>query len=363
MKRVGFLRPRDGISITHIGDNPVLFDSQKQHLYAVDELTARAWRRVCAEPTGISCHELAGFLAGSPELEGRPPSELIEAWLNIGIFGSYESPRDLIALAIGYEVCQVNCPAELGLEVRKLFRNLITNLPNAGNYTSVSIDNDELGFSLTRNKTFRGSYSASEIIVAIKAALTATLLQGEFLMALHAAALYAGKGQMLLSGTPGAGKTTLSLALAASSRYVAAGDDIALLYAGGFASGVPFPSAVKDGSWELLSPFYPKLHSEPRHIRPDGQKIVYLPCEAPRPGRVPVRYLVFLRRDGTGRAALRALPALTAFKELLASADAPKQMLSEAAFGALACLANNASAYELRYSDLHDATAALKQLP
>src|SRR5712671_6680051 len=159
MRRVGFLRPRDGISITHTGDNPVLFDSQKQHLYAVDELTARAWRRVCAKPTGIGCQELAGLLVGSPELEGRPPSELIKAWLNTGIFGSYESPRDLIALAIGYEVCHVDCPAELGLEVRKLFRNLITNLPNAGNYTSVSIDNDELGFSLTRNKTFRGSYS------------------------------------------------------------------------------------------------------------------------------------------------------------------------------------------------------------
>ena len=72
------------------------------------------------------------------------------------------------------------------------------------------------------------------------------LERGTYELVFDAAALVRNGRMLLVSGHPGAGKTTLTLALV-DAGFGFAGDDLALLNSEGRVTGVPFAPAIKAG--------------------------------------------------------------------------------------------------------------------
>jgi hypothetical protein len=185
--------------------------------------------------------------------------------------------------------------------------------------------------------------------------LTEVLERGGYELAIHAAALVKGGRAALLCGNPGAGKTTLTLALV-NAGFGFAADDVTLLHAGGRCAGLPFAPAVKAGSWSLLSKYCPDLDAAPIFRRPDGKRVRYaVPKALALPADKAVGWIILLRRDSSSNARLQPIDAAGALRGLLNGASAPGRELSNTAFDALTDLVGSAEAYCLSYSRLDDA--------
>ncbi|MFC7399272.1 PqqD family peptide modification chaperone [Chelatococcus sp. GCM10030263] len=217
------------------------------------------------------------------------------------------------------------------------------------------------GLSILRNGERILACTVEEIVPAIKAQLTTELLaHGTYDLALHAASLVRNTGLLLLSGAPGAGKSTLTVALSqAGFRY--AGDDVALLNSAGCAFGVPFAPTLKEGAWKLLADRCPSLREAPIFRRYDGKRVRFLQSADLSPGAwLPVRWLVLLRRRSHAGAALEPMERVAAMRALLAGASSPDRRLSKVAFDALAQMMRGAECYCLTYNHLDEAVGLLR---
>ena len=167
--------------------------------------------------------------------------------------------------------------------------------------------------------------------------------------ALHAACLERGGKGLLLLGSPGAGKTTLSLALMKLGfRY--GSDDVSLVKPDGRVEGVPLAPAIKESAWELVE--HLGLTSLPIHLRPDGQPVRYVPLNQETvAGPCRVEAVLRLRRDGHQPAILEAISAQEGLAELFRESRSADGKCSTVIMQALADLIREADCFDLRYSD------------
>jgi hypothetical protein len=161
---------------------------------------------------------------------------------------------------------------------------------------------------------------------------------------------------MLLVGEPGAGKSTLSVALAAAG-FRLDGDDVAALLPDGRVMGLPFPCTVKAGSWPMVAAFRPDLASRPVHLRPDGQTVRYLPLKAGAPPPRRVRTVLCLARTANASARLTPLDVQPAIGALLAEAWSASKTLATQDFDALTACVQGASFQRMTYATLDQAVA------
>jgi len=227
---------------------------------------------------------------------------------------------------------------------------------------SLHVKHHRDGFVILRNGETVVACSADEIVPALKAQLTTELLaHGDYDLALHAASLVRDEGALLLSGAPGAGKSTLAVALSqAGFRY--AGDDVALLNSKGRAFGAAFAPTLKEGAWKLLADRCPRLWEAQVFRRYDGKRVRFLQSIGLLPGAwSPVRWLVMLNRRPRSAATLEAIDPVVAMRTLLAGAFSPNHHLSKPAFRALTQLIQGAACYRLTYERLDEAVALLQK--
>lgn len=178
----------------------------------------------------------------------------------------------------------------------------------------------------------------------------------------HGALLEDGERSLMLSGAPGAGKTTLALALAAAGwRY--GGDDIVRIGPDGAARGVPFAAAVKRGSLPLLRHAWPRLEDLPEWARGDGQRVRYLlPAHrATLPPR-PLSVVVTLARRAGAAARVRPISPVEALSAILGTAYARRWRMTGEAFSALAASLDQAVCVELEFCDLGAAVDAIGEI-
>jgi energy-coupling factor transporter ATP-binding protein EcfA2 len=179
-------------------------------------------------------------------------------------------------------------------------------------------------------------------------------------IALHTACMALRGGALLLSGAPGAGKSTLATALShAGVGY--AGDDITLLHPDGLVQGVPFAASVKRGAWPLLRRSFPQLTALPTHVRLDGLPVRYLPVPTARShaGWLKVDRIVHLRRTPDARAQLLEREPAVALTWLMGEAHSSSGPAKLEDLRVFIGVVQQARRHELIYSDLDDAVRTL----
>ncbi len=198
-------------------------------------------------------------------------------------------------------------------------------------------------------------FPANEWVPALKAALAGLVLRrAPYAVALHAAAVERGAGVTLICGPPGAGKTTLALALSRSGGGRVLADDLVLLLPSGMVRPVPFPAAIKPsphGAGDAATA------GRPLHKRPDGVRLRYAPLERPRADRTVDR-IVMLERGAPGPDLEKADP-VRGLGALLAGAHRPGERLDDAGFRALVAMLAGAECLVLRETALDRAVALL----
>jgi hypothetical protein len=181
-------------------------------------------------------------------------------------------------------------------------------------------------------------------------------------VAFHAACLVRDGRGLLISGHPGAGKTTLALHLM-ESGFDYGSDDITLISPDGRAEGIPFAPAIKPGAWPLVRKFRKDLDDAIVHERPDGQRVRYLKASRPAPnGSCAVGWIVFIRRRPKVAAKLAPLGELEALSRLIEASCSAHGKMTNRAFHAIRRTLAAANPLELTYSSATQARDALVDL-
>jgi DNA polymerase III delta prime subunit len=204
-----------------------------------------------------------------------------------------------------------------------------------------------------------GSCEPDALAPTLKALVTAQVLaRAREKIVFHAACLSHRGQALLISGAPGAGKTTLALQLAARG-FGYCGDDIALIAPDASVTGLPFAPTVKSGAWEIVGEVWPELTTTPVHRRPDGKHVKYLRLDDIDPEPHPVGWIVFLRRESGASTRFVPLEAVDAMQRIIDGACSPTRQLSLASFRALRRMLAGAPAVELIYTGSAQAADAV----
>lgn len=102
-----------------------------------------------------------------------------------------------------------------------------------------------------------------------------TFQQSDYCFCFHGAALQTYEGILLLPGVSGAGKSTLSAVLAAKNNKIYS-DEMIVLDKYFNVKVLKLPIAIKSGSWDVLSEYYPELNELPEFLRLDGRQLKYV---------------------------------------------------------------------------------------
>ncbi len=357
------------VSFATIAGRNVLFDETDQKLFEINDTAAYIW---CAVADGLAQKAILQELRDqglAPETAQAYVETAVHEWIGLGFMrpapasaGAFLPDQPLVcqdiqvagtAVRIRYATglaCAV-APVFDHLEVQGIAPDLVLELVERGEQVD-----------LFRNDDWLFSCSHEELATLLKGQLLEEVLgAGIYELALHAASLVRTGRMLLLCGRPGAGKTTLTLALL-DAGFGFAGDDLALLDAQGHVSGVPFAPAVKEGAWDLVAAYRPDIYDTAVFCRPDRQRVRY---PAPR-GLVPaspypVGWLVLLDRHPEAAATLAPVDPITAVSWTLAEGYAQGRRLTTTGFRAVGRAVDRAEYFRLTYSRLEDAVELLQR--
>jgi hypothetical protein len=361
------LVPAGEISFWVIAGRNILFSAATQTLVEINDTAAYIWRAI---ELGLDRESIF--------------SEMVEQGLSLATAESYFDGAILEWTRLGFvkpspqsascilldkaPLCQDIRVAGVPLRIRyatdltPVVAPIFEHLESQGTTPDIALDVVERDrrTDLFRNGSWLLSCSHEETATVLKGQLLNEVLEGAvYELALHAAALVRNGCMLLISGHPGAGKTTLTLALV-DAGFGFAGDDLALLNSQGRVTGVPFAPAVKAGAWKLVATCRPDIHSVPVFRRPDRKRVRY---PAPR-GLVaalayPVGWLVLLDRSPGATAALTPVDPISAVRWILQESYAQGRQLTTAGFKAIGDAIDRAKYYRLTYSRLEDAVELL----
>lgn len=202
-----------------------------------------------------------------------------------------------------------------------------------------------------------------QALPALKAFLFQDVIaQPDAMAAFHTASVVHEDRAVLLAGSPGVGKTTLTLALMAAGFGYAA-DDVTLLRRDGTVQGVPFSPTAKEGSWNLLEQIGFELSDIPVHRRLDDVYVRYIsPHKSFCTDPLLLRTFIKLRREKDARASLVPMGKVEALATILEEGFAPSKRASIECMRVLTEILSNADCYELYFSDLSEAVSLMRGL-
>jgi hypothetical protein len=359
------VRTSDDVIFALLDDRATAFCESSQKLYAFNPNAALIW--CCLDDGGgreAACSRLieAGV---DREIADRNVDDAIRNLLQLGLLRPERLPsprRHVCAFRMDDAAYSVETPSrDLSRQIAALFDPHPSWVEEAAPTHFDVIDIDGSMYIFRENRKV-GSCERDALAPTIKALVTAQILARERAeLIFHAACLSHRGRSLLLSGPPGAGKTTLALQLA-SRGFGFGGDDITLIAPDGSAKGLPFAPTVKSGAWDIVANFRRDLLSAPVHFRPDGKSVKYLALDESDPASHPVGWVVFLRREQGVAVEIAHLDAAKALGRIIEGAYSPIQRLSLAGFSALRRMLAGARTLELTYENSAEAAAALSDL-
>jgi hypothetical protein len=353
-----------------VGDRPLLFSRRRQQVFELNPTADLIWRGFA---DGRSAPEVARALedvGATPEQAQAFVAEAARAWMSAGCL----APAEVLDLAQAEPTAVRRLTLdELSLEIAfhgeapveacdAVFSQFYGRAAGVASERLAVAGHAGLCFLLKDGEPLAAG-PPGDLPAMLKAQITEAYVEAVddgFLA--HGALLARGRACLILSGAPGAGKTTLTVAMAAAG-WSYGGDDIVRFDADGQVRGAPFAAAVKSGAWPLASRFAPQIEALPVAVRADGQQVRYwrparLASRTPRP---PTGIVLLSRRAGA-RAHLEEIHPLEALHALLESAYAARWRLDGEAIAALAARIEAAACVRLVYEDLPAALYALEAL-
>lgn len=351
-----------------VGGRPVLHDGRRRELLELNETADLIWAALTSGG-GEGCAVRRLRARGASLDDARAyVRQAAYGWMTAGhlapraalraLAGPPDDLRRLTIDELSLEVALHGAPAAACELVAGRFR---ATGADAADRLAIVAHGDLFLFFL--NGEILCACPAGRLAPQLKATLTDLYVEavdGAFLA--HGALLSRDGASLFLSGGPGAGKTTLALALCAAGWSFGA-DDIVRVEPDGRASPVPFAACAKSGAWPLLEPLWPGFARRPAWTRSDGQMVRYLmpPGASDRTPR-PMGAVVVLARRAEGPASLQPIGAMDALRAVIESAHATRWSMTGEALAALAARLEGAQRRRLVYSDLTGAVAALEEL-
>jgi hypothetical protein len=358
------LTPAEGACFLLLDEQPALFSAVTQELYALNKVAALIW--CCLEKGDPHSMVLDQLVASgvSPADAATYIHRASRRWLRLGLLQVDVKSFNQLVIASSFSVTlgRLTCTFQVASErLVPLLHQLFDNREPPRDGDRLKITEEDGLIYVFHNDKWIMTRVTDDIIPSIKAYLTEQLVtRCAPDIAFHAACLRRDAKSLLISGRPGAGKTTLSLHLV-QHGFEYCGDDIVLISPDGNAIGVPFAPTIKSGAWRILRLSHPGLANVPVNRRPDGKRVKYLNGLAMAENSFyPVGWIVFLRRrSGGGAPRVDPLRRLDALKRLLESSYSPDGRLSQAALNGLKSIITEADSYELSYANLTEAQAAI----
>ncbi|KUM26163.1 aldolase [Mesorhizobium loti] len=347
--------------LVRVGGQNILFSPTQQAIFAVNDTAADIWRSL-EEGTSPQAISVEMARSGVDRLEAdRHVEAALWDWQRLSLIrprspsspSSVQEPVSQVVAVAGLHI-RILYPAACAFPAATVFRHLEVRRETAD--VVLQVVEHEGRLHLFRDGDWILSCSPDELPVMLKGhLLTEVLDHGAYELALHAAAVLSNERIVLLCGNPGAGKTTLTLALV-HAGFGFASDDVTLLDAKGQGVGLPFAPAVKAGAWPLLAEYYPDIAAVPVCRRPDRRRVRFaVPREFVPPSPAPIGSVIQLHRGRDAKACLEPVDPASALRILLNGASARGRELSGTAFDVLTRLIGSAQTYRLIYSKLDDA--------
>jgi hypothetical protein len=350
-----------------IGERAVLFCEIRQLLYGLNPTADHIWQSLAAgDPPAAARRQLVALGVSDDDARAFVEDSTL-AWLQGGQLAPQEAlarlreaPDATRMLRIDELTVRLDLFGVASPEVDAVFGQFAAD--DSPVMLKLSVVSCRSRFFLFDGGNPLGAYGADEWIPRIKAVLTehyTAAVSDAFLV--HAAFLVSGGKGVLLSGVPGAGKTTLCVALARSGCEFQS-DDIVRLENGGRAAGTPFAACVKSDAWPLVAAYAPDIDALPVHRRGDGKDVRYLPM--PPSDRRPrsIDFVLLLSRRPGAAAIFEPVEPLEAFSTLIESAFSAKGAITAPALKTFAKAIEAASSFRFVYSDLAGAIKAVQEL-
>jgi hypothetical protein len=358
------LRPVAGASFSLLDDRPVLFSESTQRIYELNQMAAYIWCCLLDhKPLEAICEDLTKF--GLDRFAARNHvHRALRNWFKLGLLEvNWElSQTHSFAVSVGRLAVSIQTSNE------RLTQLLIPLFSPSNSVTDKIGDTFEVveidrQVHIIHNKASVTRCAINELVPTLKALITEQImLKSSPDVAFHAACLLSGGKGLLVSGRPGAGKTTLAVHLIEAGFEYAA-DDVVLIAPDGRATGVLFAPAIKSGAWVMIEKFRPDLGKSAVHSRPDGKRVRYLNVpRTVRSGSVPVGWIIFIKRASNVPAKLVPLGQLETITRLIDGSYSPDGKLTRQGFCAIKRTLANAKSFELQYSDAAQARDAIVDL-
>jgi hypothetical protein len=361
-------RPAPTVRRVLLGGRSLVFCERRQQLFELNRTADLIWRALLEESPPRAARRLCAELGFDPDQALALAQGQLEQWLDEGLWRP-AGPQKLapsaeteLRLAVDGLKVQILCADR---ETRERLHAVFGQFPAfAGAPTlRLGITAGADGMHLFEGDRHLGALTRQTLIPQVKALLTERVTGQSFAgFFAHGALLAKGRTLAMLSGAPGAGKSTLALALQAAGWSLLADDLIRVDGAARF-HGIPFAPATKAGAWPLLAALRPELMREPVELRSDGQTVRYAPL-APPPAlkpRTPDLFIALARQPGAAAQA-QPMDPVEALSALLGEAFSARGRLSADLMVRLARRLGQAHCRRLIYSALPEAVDTIEAL-